>query len=75
MVLGRLVSWVDPQRAVFKEVSPSNSPVPVKVSSRIQIKCNCRVGGHTRTKNYTRGGTTTESRDTEQNNFRVNADG
>lgn len=31
------------------------------------------VGSNTRTKNYTRGGTTSESRDTQQDNFRVNA--
>jgi len=29
--------------------------------------------GHTRTKNYTRGGTTSESHDNEQDKFRINA--
>jgi len=29
--------------------------------------------GHTRTKNYTRGGTTTESNDAEQDKYKVNA--
>lgn len=36
---------------------------------------NVVVGGNTRTKNYTRGGTTSESRDTQQDNFRTNAKG
>lgn len=30
-------------------------------------------GGHTRTKNYTRGGTTTESDNAEENKYRTNA--
>ena len=46
--------------------SPNNSQAQTKVSFELNDK-----GG--RTKNYTRGGTTSESRDKEQDNFRVNA--
>jgi hypothetical protein len=44
--------------------SPNSSQAP-------EVSRLFNAGG--RTKNYTRGGTTSESRDKEQDNFRVNA--
>lgn len=62
--------------AASMAASLSSSPASKKVNTPtilVTVGLNLKFVGHTRTKNYTRGGTTTESNDAEQDKYKVNA--